>query len=118
MKRDMKKAAISFAVLSAVLAGCASILGIDDVSPVALVGPDSSITPDAGPADVVTGDDQSTPGPLPEAGLTGACIDAGLTCASNASCVPNGNAPTCVCNFGWKGDPSACVNSGPTCAGD
>jgi hypothetical protein len=114
------------AALSASVAGCASILGIDDVTlehdAATPGGPDANLSPDggpgAGPGDATAGDEQSTLVGQPEAGLIGPCIDAGLTCASHASCVPNGTVATCACDFGWTGNPAACVNNGPTCAGD
>jgi hypothetical protein len=116
------------AALPAALAGCASILGIDDVtldtdaSMPGVNGPDSALSPDGGPGvgpgDSATGDEPSMLVGQPEAGLMGPCIDAGLACPSNSSCVPNGATATCACDFGWTGPPSACVNDGPTCAGD
>jgi hypothetical protein len=126
----MRRWTLSFvalaSALAAALAGCASILGIDDVTLETDAstpnGPDSNLSPEegsgTGPGDASGGDHSSPPFGQPEAGLVGPCIDAGLTCASHASCVPNGASAACVCDFGWTGDPSACVNNGPTCAGD
>jgi hypothetical protein len=125
MTRSRTRSAVALAALAAILVGCASLLGIDDVSPVtdASTGSTDSSAPSADTGAPSSGDDGGATGdgsapPSAEAGLTGACIDAGLACASHASCVPNGAAARCVCDFGWTGDPSACVNNGPTCAGD